>query len=110
LIGEKSQYRSKSPTGGEQTAQPDCNSWGKLDLIIQSEGLWPPMHCSFFSVAQVRVISGTVALAALSWTWTFMCDAQTHLASTQVSGAPSGVGQTSTDTATATSSLHPINE
>jgi hypothetical protein len=54
------------------------------------------MRCSFFLVPQVRVISRSVALAALSWT--SMCAAQTHTASTQVSGAPSGVGQTSTDT------------
>jgi hypothetical protein len=53
------------------------------------------MHCSFFLVTQVRVISPTVALAALCWI--FMPDAPTYAASTQVSGAPSGVGQISID-------------
>jgi len=54
------------------------------------------MRCSFFWIAQVHLVARAVALAALSWT--FMCDAQTHIASTQVIGTSSGGGQTSTDT------------
>jgi hypothetical protein len=74
----------------------DDNSWEKIDHIIQAERCGPPMRCSFFWVSRVHVISLTVALAALSWT--FICDAQTHTTSTHIIGASSGVGQTSTVT------------